>query len=108
MFKRIPRVVSIYLISLTIMIGLFMVKYNDLPLQVPLFYSLPESESQIVPMLYLLWIPVIEGLLLICNGAVRALWFRESHLANDIITWTDYTVCIGFTYVFIKIVTLVS
>lgn len=108
MFKRISKVTGAYILSLVLMIGFFLFKYNDLPPQLPLFYSLPESESQIVPMLYILLIPVVESLLLLSNIFLRSLWFKESLVMSTIMEWTNYTICLCMTYVFIKITLLVS
>lgn len=104
MFSSIPRVLILYIVSIAIMIGLFVLSYQHLPPETPLFYSLPESDNQIAPMWLILLLPVIETFLVMVNSIVKKKWFNEASVFSSMISVATYTIILLSTYIFVTII----
>jgi hypothetical protein len=101
--KRLPRTIIAYLASLLIMAIVFLLRFRTLPQQIPLLYSLPDSESQIVDAWYIFLIPVVSFIFIYMNNYVATKWFRENYFVRRIIYTANMFSVTFFTYIFIKI-----
>lgn len=74
--------------------GLFLFTLKRLPPQVPLFYSLPWGEEQLVPTMALFFLPLGIFLIALLNFLLAMVNFKAYPLAAKILIWI--TVCLIF------------
>ncbi len=100
--------VSILIVTSAIMIAVFILRYAYLPPQIPLFYSLQSGNEQVVDLPYIFVLP----LALICTVAINSLISRTLLKNIEIIThitrMTNIFLSLICTYVFVKIILLVT
>jgi hypothetical protein len=106
--KRMPRTIIAYLISLVIMIAVFVLKFRTLPPQIPLFYSLPDSDNQIVDTWYIFILPILSFVCINVNNYIYRRWFRHDYFIRICVYASNLTIIFFFTYIFVKILILVS
>lgn len=104
MISSISRVLILYVASLIIMVGLYVLSYQHLPPETPLFYSLPESDNQIAPMWAILLIPVMETILVALNYVVKKKWYSEASVFSTMISVATYSIIFLSTYIFVTII----
>lgn len=87
--------------------GLFLFTLRRLPLQVPLFYSLPWGEEQLAPTLALLFLPLGILLVALLNSLLIMAILSKYSLAAKISIWL--TVCLIFltSVALVKIIFLI-
>lgn len=106
--KRFPRTILAYLVSLVLMVIVFVLRFRTLPTEIPLLYSLPDSDNQIVDAWLIGVVPIISFVFIFINNYVATKWFRENYFVRQIIYFANMFIIISFTYIFIKILFLVS
>ena len=58
------------LFGVAIILGVLVVSYNNLPSQLPLFYSLPWGEGQLVPISRIVIIPALTTILIVTGKQI--------------------------------------
>lgn len=106
--KRLPRTIIAYLISLIVMVVVFFLRFKTLPPQIPLFYSLPDSESQIVDAWYIWILPILSLVCINVNNFIFKKWFRDDYFMRLCIYICNLVIIFFFTYIFVKIIFLVT
>lgn len=106
--KHFPRTVVIYCIAFCIMFGAFVISFQTLPPQIPLFYSLPDSDSQIVDLWYIALLPVLCFMCIQVNNVVFNKLFRGDQFIKVCLYVINVILIFFFTYIFVKILLLVS
>lgn len=91
-----------------LMITTFILKLKTLPPQIPLFYSRPWGENQLADTWIIFLIPLILNFLYIINGFLYKKLFLGNDLIKKIFGYLDLLLIIGFTFIFIRIVLLIS
>ncbi len=101
---------SLLILANSLMILVFIFKFNRLPPQIPLFYSLPLGESQLVDTWLIFLLPIIMNIFYFINNYFykKFFLFSENNLYKNIFKITNYFLIIGFTLIFIKIIFLIS
>ena len=94
--------------SYLIMIILFMLRFSSLPPQVPLFYSRPSGEEQIVDLIYMASIPLLTTILVVINNFIVKKYCSENDMVKKIFYYANNIIIIVFTIIFLKILFLVS
>ncbi|PIQ73753.1 hypothetical protein COV58_00770 [Candidatus Roizmanbacteria bacterium CG11_big_fil_rev_8_21_14_0_20_36_8] len=91
-----------------LIVSLFAIKFNSLPVQIPLLYSNPWGEAQIVDVWYIILIPVIMNLIYFANSYLVKRLFSHKHIFESLFWYSNLIFIIGFTGVFFKIIFLVT
>ncbi|MBI5127561.1 hypothetical protein HZA76_03860 [Candidatus Roizmanbacteria bacterium] len=90
------------------MIVSFIFKFNSLPPQLPLFYSHPWGEAQLVDTWMIFLIPLLLNLLYVVNNYLYKKFFSGNELIKKMFDYLMILLIVGFTLIFIKIIFLVS
>ena len=94
--------------SLFLMLVLFIWKFNSLPVQIPLFYSRAESDDRLTNLYMIFILPVCLCVLFILNQLLLKKFFRDNLFIEKIIYYLDLSLIVLFTFIFIKIIFLVT
>ena len=107
--KLIKSELSLYIITLAICFGIFLVRFPTAPPQIPLYYSQLASEKQIADLVYIWILPLLAGLIIIVNRLfLAAVLLRDNKFITRIVHIIDTITIIIFAFIFIKIIVLVT
>lgn len=90
------------------MILTFALKFSSLPPQLPLFYSRPWGEAQLVDTWMIFLLPLLLNLLYIANNYLYKRFFLGNDLIKKTFNYLNILLIVGFTFIFVKIIFLVS
>lgn len=109
MFKKILfSIPGLFTASLLIEVALFLLLLNKLPPEIPIFFSLSNSNNQIAPLIYIGILPVLTLFVLVLNYFLTLSLFQKNILLKQVFYYFN-VICIVFqTYIFIKILFLVT
>lgn len=91
-----------------VMIGALLLNFNHLPPQLPLLFSKPWGEDQLVDWWMIFIIPVLLDILYFTNITLYKRYFQGNEFVKKIVDYLNIFLMIVFTLIFIKIVTLVT
>ncbi len=91
-----------------LMIIAFLLRFNRLPPQIPLFYSRLWGEDQLADTWLIFLLPVFLNLLLFLNNYLLKKIYADNELIKNIFYYLNLFLIISFTLIFIKIIFLVS
>ena len=86
---------------------LFIAKLNVLPPQIPLYYSRPGSDQQIVQTYYVFLLPLISLIFITANKFFSASILKEE-FAQIIAYIQSISIVLMTFYIFVKVILLVS
>ena len=95
-------------ILIGIQILLLILKWGNLPPQLPLYYSRPWGDEQIAPRLFVSIFPIISIICLLINTMLARVFFYTENLLSTVLLWSAMLVVILSSIGFIKILFLVS
>lgn len=102
---HIPLLVSFCLALFAVV---FVLRFDKLPPQLPLFYSLTEGDAIIVDSIYILLLPGIMLILLGINTLVARRFMKDAAFVGSILYWVNILFILAFTAIFLKIIFLIS
>lgn len=91
-----------------LMIVTFILRFNQLPPQLPLFYSRLWGEDQLVDSWLIFLLPVFLNLLFVINNYIFKRFYSDNTLIKSIFYYLNLFLILSFTLIFIKIVFLIS
>lgn len=91
-----------------LMIAAFAISFNSLPPQIPLFYSRPWGEDQLVDLWFIALLPILLNTLFFINKWVAVKFFTDSPFIVKLIQNFNWFLIVVFSGVFIKIILLVT
>lgn len=91
-----------------IMIISLIFRFKTLPPQIPLLYSRPLGELQLVDTWMIILLPLLLNIIYILNNYLYSKFFSDNDLFKKIFSYLNIFLIIGFTLIFIKIVFLIS
>ena len=91
-----------------IMIGALLLRFNNLPPQIPIFFSKPWGEDQLVDTWMILILPILLDILYFTNLTLYKRCFQENEFVKKIVQYLNIFLMVTFTLIFIKIITLVT
>lgn len=91
-----------------IQLVVYLVRMRSIPPQIPLFYSLPVGEDQLVEWWMIFLIPVLMNTLVIANALLLRRFFSQDPFTRSVIRHTNTVLMLISTYIFLRIVLLVS
>lgn len=94
-------------LTLIAMAGLFLLKLNTLPPQIPLYYSLPNSDQQIVNVYYIFLLPLITLIFITINYFFGYRIIKDD-FARTVTYVQNISIIVLMFYIFVKILFLVA
>lgn len=91
-----------------IQLGVYILKMRTVPPQIPLFYSLPVGEDQLVEWWMIFLIPILMNGLYILNTFIYHRYFHREVFEQSLLRYINITIIGVCTYLFIRIIFLVS
>jgi len=89
-------------------VGIYILRMHSIPPQIPLLYSLPVGEDQLVEWWMIFLIPAIMNVLCFLNILVYRKYFHKEAFERSLLKYHNVTVIGVCTYIFIRIIFLVS
>ncbi len=86
----------------------FILRFNRLPPQAPLFYSRFWGEDQLSDTWLIFILPIFLNLLFFINDYIFKKFYSDNELIKNIFYYLNLFLILGFSFIFIKIVFLVS
>jgi len=91
-----------------VMGGIFIWRYPSLPPQLPLFYSRPVGEDQIVDFWLIFLLPFLMNIFFVINNYLSKRLFPNNDFITNLVKIINGLLILGFGLIFIKIILLVS
>jgi len=86
----------------------YLLKMRSIPPQIPILYSLPIGEDQLVEWWMIFTIPFLMNALYLVNSAILKRFFPQEQFVRFLIKYANTAVVIISTYIFLRILLLVS
>lgn len=96
------------LTSNILMVAAFILRFSSLPPQIPLLYTRPWGEEQLVDFWVIFLLPVLVNGLFFLNDYFYKKFFLGNDLVKKILNFTNIFLTASLTLIFIKIIFLVS
>ena len=90
------------------MAALFVFKYSSLPPQIPLLYSKQIGEDQLAEWWMIFIIPILLNVFIFVNDFCSKKFFPENIYVKQLLYYVNYTLIICFTFIFLKILFLIT
>ena len=91
-----------------VMVLTFILKFSSLPPQLPLFYSRAWGETQLTDTWLIFLLPLLLNFLYFANNYLYKRFFFGNDLIKKIFDYFNVLLAVGFTFIFVKIIFLVS
>jgi len=108
MIKKLNQTVKIQILLILVLLVIFIFKINGLPPQVPLFYSKPEGDDQIVDSFMMFLLPFFSFLFVIVNNFIFIKYFSENKLVATVIYYVNMLVILLTSFIFLRILFLIT
>lgn len=108
MLKRVNSSVKIAIIINLLLVLFFLFRYNSLPVEIPLFYSMAPSDSLIVNLPMLLTLPILSFILIIINNLSVKKMFPDNEFLKQVIFYVNLIIIFVLSFIFVRIIFLVS
>jgi hypothetical protein len=96
------------LLVITVQIVYLIYKFNDLPPQVPLYYSLPWGESQLASASQLFFLPTFSIIFGLINNLLAATIFAKITLLSKLLVITSLLISILSSVTLYQIISLLT
>lgn len=90
------------------MLAVFLLRFGNLPPQLPLFYSRPWGEEQLADWWMILFLPVVLDVFFFFNRYIQKKFFLDNQLVTKIIYYLNLFLTVSLTLIFIKIIFLIT
>ena len=91
-----------------VQIAVYIFRMKTIPPQIPLFYSLPTGEDQLVEWWMIFLIPILMNCLFIANLVIYNSFFHRKDFERSLFRYANIVLIGICTYLFIRIIFLVS
>lgn len=89
-------------------LALIFFKFNDLPPELPLYYSLPWGPSVLAPMVNIFLLPGISALVLVLNNFLAVFFIKSATLLSHLLTISSLVISFLYFITLYRIIFLVS
>lgn len=96
-----------FLINL-FLVGFFLLRLQNLPPQIPLYYSRGFGDEQIANLWMIFILPVNSIIIIAINNLILKRFFTGNVFLEKVIYYTNITIMLIFSYIFLKIIILIS
>lgn len=100
--------IGLLICSDIIQLGVYIWKMHTIPPQIPLFYSLPIGEDQLVEWWMIFLIPILMNGLYIFNTLIYHKFFHREVFERTVLRYVNMTIIGVCTYIFVRIIFLVA
>lgn len=100
--------IIIFLFFLIIIVLTTIFKWNKLPPQIPLFYSLPDGDEQVVDLFYIFVLPIIAFVILLFNRFISHKYFSTSPFILAVIKIGSTILISLLMIIYLRIIFLIS
>lgn len=104
MFKKHRLLIGVDIV----LIALLALQYRFLPEQIPLLYSRPWGEAQIVDYWYILLLPILMHVFYFTNQFLSFRFFHDDSLPSRVFSTATTIIILVFALIFIRILFLVT
>ena len=94
-------------IVMSVFILVILGNYSKIPPQIPLFYSLATTETQVTGSLYLILIPIVGVIFLFLND-IMLRFFKDNDLLINLVQIINIIIITSMCAIVIKIILLVT
>lgn len=108
MRKQEILLLQIYVVSLMIMGFMYVLRLGTLPPQIPLFYSRTDGADTIAPTFYIFLLPLVSTIIVIANIVIYRRLFNHDLFVRKLLYYASATSIAVTTFIFLKIIFLVS
>lgn len=108
MLKKLNISYKLMFFSLVLMLIIFFIKFNQLPPQIPLFYSYLEGDNQIADLFMIFLLPLFSLLLISVNNLIYKIWFNNNFFVSKVVYYINITTIILLTFIFVRIIFLTT
>ena len=108
MTKKINQTIKIQFLLILIQLILFIFRIDHFPSQIPLFYSKPEGDEQIVDSFMIFILPLTSFIIVIINKLIFIKYFSNNYFIETIIYYVDLLVILLTSFIFLRILFLVT
>lgn len=107
MFRRFRLIHGLIAANL-LMLAVLVLKFSNLPPQIPLFYSKAVGEDQLADTWLILILPFFMNFLYFLNIFLNKKLFESDEIVKKVFNYLDIFIIVSFTFIFAKIVLLVT
>lgn len=91
-----------------LMVASFAFRFPTLPPQIPLIYSQPWGEDQLVDILLIFLLPISLHMFFFLNIILYNKFFFPDHLIRSLIAVLNVSLTVAFTLIYLKIIFYIS
>lgn len=102
------KIIVLFIIIELIFLIVGIIKWNKLPVEIPLYYSLPRSDDQLVDMHKIIILPAFSFIFFIFDLIIAAILFQKEKIGSIIILLTGVSVSLLFLITYLKIIFLIT
>jgi len=100
--------IGLLISSNLIMAAAYLLKMRSIPPQIPILYSLPIGEDQLVEWWMIFIIPFLMNTLYIVNTAILKRFFPQEQFVRALVKYANTVIVIISAYIFLRILLSVS
>jgi hypothetical protein len=100
--------IGLLISSNLIQLGVYLWRMHSIPPQIPLLYSLPIGEDQLVEWWMVFLIPILMNGLYILNTFIYRTYFHREDFEKSLLHYVNMTIIGICTYLFIRVIFLIS
>jgi len=89
-------------------VAILFVKFNNLPPQIPLFYSRPWGESQLTPVSSIFILPALSIFIMLINNLLAIFFLKSGQLLSRILVVVSLICSALATFALFQVISLVS
>ncbi len=104
----VKKILKIFIFLMFLFIAIFIWKWQKLPPQIPLFYSLPRSNDTLGYSVQILTLPVYSLIFFLFDFIIASLIYKRERLAAILLVTIGCVVTFLLLITFLKIIFLVS
>ncbi len=104
----IKRSILLFFLLFVLFIAIFILKFRDLPPQLPLFYSLPRGNEQLGNPIFLAILPLSALVIELVNIVISAYVYKKEALLSKILIVMGSFISLILFITFIKIILAIS
>jgi hypothetical protein len=106
--KVIAAQIRVALVFIVIQLGMIIFAYPKLPPQIPLFFSRPWGEQQLVQPILIIVLPILSLVFLITNSLTASMFLDKDVFLSQLLTFGAVLFAAFSTIALVKIILLVT
>lgn len=108
MTKQLNQTLKIQFLAILILLVIFIFKFNRLPPQIPLLYSKPEGDEQLVDSFMIFLLPFFSTCIIIINTFIYNQYFTNNIFLETVLYYVNLLVSLFTALFFLRILFLVT